>query len=106
MGAKGLRNTLMPYAIGRYGALTQDVASEWNDAVGEDPLAQASWGANCTRLRELKKKYDPKNLFHINHNIKPLARFDADSSFLYALSDSKCDFKVQVRAHPLLFYYF
>ncbi len=69
--ARGLRTALMPYAIGRYGALTADVAREWNDAVGADPLALASWGANCARLRELKRRFDPTNLFHVNHNIEP-----------------------------------
>jgi FAD/FMN-containing dehydrogenase len=37
----------------------------------EDPLAQASWGANYPRLRLLKRKYDPENLFRHNHNIAP-----------------------------------
>ena len=61
----------LPYAIGRYGALSQDAADGWNDACGQDPLAMASWGANYGRLRELKAKYDPANLFRINHNIEP-----------------------------------
>ena len=69
--AKGLRDALLPYAIGRYGALSQDAADGWNDACGQDPLAMASWGANYGRLRELKAKYDPTNLFRINHNIEP-----------------------------------
>ena len=69
--AKGLRDALLPYAIGRYGALSQDAADGWNDACGQDPLAMASWGANYGRLRELKAKYDPANLFRINHNIEP-----------------------------------
>lgn len=69
--AKGLRSALMPYSIGRYGALSAEVSSEWDDTVGDDPLAFASWGANCTRLREIKGKFDPTNLFHLNHNIKP-----------------------------------
>ena len=41
-----LRDALLPYAIGRYGALSQDAADGWNDACGQDPLAMASWGAN------------------------------------------------------------
>ena len=69
--AKTLRSDLMPYSIGRYGNLSQDTADEWNDAVGKDPLAMASWGANYAKLRDVKKKYDPKNLFSINHNILP-----------------------------------
>lgn len=31
----------------------------------------AAYGANYPRLREIKKKYDPENVFHLNHNIKP-----------------------------------
>jgi len=30
-----------------------------------------AYGANYERLRQLKKKYDPKNFFRMNHNIKP-----------------------------------
>jgi len=32
---------------------------------------QASYGENYTRLAEVKKKYDPANLFRVNQNIKP-----------------------------------
>ena len=35
-----------------------------------DPAAIA-YGANYVRLRELKAKYDPENVFHVNVNIKP-----------------------------------
>ena len=35
-----------------------------------DPSAVA-YGANYARLRELKSKYDPENLFHVNVNIRP-----------------------------------
>ena len=36
-------------------------------ATGE--LVEAGFGSNYTRLRELKKKYDPTNLFRLNNNI-------------------------------------
>jgi hypothetical protein len=36
-----------------------------------DPVA-AAYGANYRHLRELKTKYDPKNFFHLNQNIRPL----------------------------------
>jgi len=36
-----------------------------------DESARAAYGANYDRLVALKKKYDPTNLFRMNHNIKP-----------------------------------
>jgi FAD/FMN-containing dehydrogenase len=35
-----------------------------------DP-AEVAYGPNYNRLRDLKKKYDPENLFHVNVNIRP-----------------------------------
>jgi FAD/FMN-containing dehydrogenase len=32
---------------------------------------QAAYRDNYPRLLEIKKKYDPLNLFHVNQNIKP-----------------------------------
>jgi FAD/FMN-containing dehydrogenase len=37
---------------------------------GDDPAAVA-YGPNYARLREIKQKYDPENVFHMNVNIKP-----------------------------------
>jgi FAD/FMN-containing dehydrogenase len=36
-----------------------------------DELMKAAFGGNYRRLVELKNKYDPQNLFKMNHNIKP-----------------------------------
>jgi FAD/FMN-containing dehydrogenase len=40
------------------------------DETGVDRVAQA-YGPNYQRLVELKRKYDPKNLFSRNQNIRP-----------------------------------
>jgi FAD/FMN-containing dehydrogenase len=40
------------------------------DDEGGDPAA-AAYGPNLSRLRELKKRYDPENVFHLNQNIRP-----------------------------------
>jgi FAD/FMN-containing dehydrogenase len=38
-----------------------------------DGRVQATYGPNYSKLAAVKKKYDPKNLFRINQNIKPAA---------------------------------
>ena len=38
-----------------------------------DPHARAAYGGNYDRLVAVKNKYDPDNLFRINHNIQPAA---------------------------------
>jgi FAD/FMN-containing dehydrogenase len=52
-----------PYASG--GAYVNFMTEEEGDRVA------AAYGANYDRLAEIKKQYDPDNLFHLNQNIKP-----------------------------------
>ncbi len=52
-------------AIGRY-------VNYLGDDEPGDPVP-AAYGPNYRRLQELKTKYDPKNFFRMNQNIRPLA---------------------------------
>jgi UDP-N-acetylenolpyruvoylglucosamine reductase len=52
-----------PYSAG--GAYVNFMMEEGQDRV------QASYGDNYPRLAEIKKTYDPENLFRVNQNIKP-----------------------------------
>jgi FAD/FMN-containing dehydrogenase len=56
-------NTMKPFLIhSAYGNYLSDEGEE---------SARASYGANYERLATLKAKYDPSNLFRMNHNIPP-----------------------------------
>jgi FAD/FMN-containing dehydrogenase len=46
----------------------------WLNYLGDDQAEEAilnAYGANYDRLREVKRRYDPNNVFHLNHNIVP-----------------------------------
>jgi FAD/FMN-containing dehydrogenase len=52
-----------PYASA--GAYVNFMTEEEGDRVA------AAYGSNYDRLMEIKKRYDPQNVFHLNQNIKP-----------------------------------
>jgi FAD/FMN-containing dehydrogenase len=54
---------LHPFSAG--GAYVNFMADEGQDRV------QAAYRENYERLAKIKSKYDPKNLFRVNQNIKP-----------------------------------
>jgi FAD/FMN-containing dehydrogenase len=41
------------------------------DEVAEDSTVSAAYGPNWKRLRDVKRRYDADNVFHLNQNIKP-----------------------------------
>jgi FAD/FMN-containing dehydrogenase len=46
----------------------------WLNYLGDDQAEdaiRAAYGSNYERLREVKRRYDPDNVFHLNHNIAP-----------------------------------
>jgi FAD/FMN-containing dehydrogenase len=54
---------LHPYSMG--GAYVNMMMEEGQDRV------RASYRDNYERLAQIKAKYDPENLFHVNQNIRP-----------------------------------
>jgi FAD/FMN-containing dehydrogenase len=49
-------------------------AGRWLNYLGDDQpeeAVRAAYGPNHDRLREIKRRYDPDNAFHLNHNIAP-----------------------------------
>jgi hypothetical protein len=59
---KSLRDSLQPFAHGVYVNQLGETSEE---------LVHAAYGPNYTRLVEIKKKYDPRNVLRLNQNIKP-----------------------------------
>lgn len=55
---------LKPYFAGR----------RWLNYLGDDDgedAIRAAYGPNYDRLLEVKRRYDPENVFHLNHNVDP-----------------------------------
>lgn len=57
---------LDPYASGAYVNFVNDE--------GAEGVLRAYSAEKLTRLTAMKDAYDPDNVFHLNHNIKPAAR--------------------------------
>ena len=66
---KGFSDAMRPHAIeGQY------VNFLGHDETDAQHKALAAYGpAKLARLSEIKRRYDPENLFRINHNIPPAA---------------------------------
>jgi FAD/FMN-containing dehydrogenase len=64
--ARSYWRDLHPYSAGgAYVNMMMDASDEGHERV------RASYGDNFDRLREIKRKYDPENLFRVNQNIPP-----------------------------------
>lgn len=61
--ARELFKALTPYASA--GVYVNFMTEEENDRV------PSAYGPNYERLLQVKRKYDPENIFHLNQNIKP-----------------------------------
>jgi FAD/FMN-containing dehydrogenase len=61
--AKDYWTALHPYSAG--GAYVNFMMEEGDDRI------RATYGKNYDRLAKIKKRYDPRNLFRVNQNIKP-----------------------------------
>ncbi|HEY6638221.1 MAG TPA: FAD-binding oxidoreductase [Solirubrobacterales bacterium] len=70
----GEEETHRAWVDGIAGAMGKDGAGGYVgflDDVDEEALRAAYPGGTWERLREVKRRYDPDNLFHRNHNIPP-----------------------------------
>ena len=61
--ARAFFNASAPYASA--GAYVNFMTEEEGNRIA------AAYGRNYDRLVQIKKSYDPKNVFHLNQNIKP-----------------------------------
>ena len=63
--ARGLFEALKPYAAGT--AYINFMPEDETDRV------ESAYGPNYRRLAEVKRRYDPQNLFRVNQNVTPMA---------------------------------
>ncbi|HET7428560.1 MAG TPA: FAD-binding oxidoreductase [Gaiellales bacterium] len=58
-----------------FAAVTEQLRNaRWLNYLGDDQAddaIRAAYGPNYERLRDVKRRYDPGNVFHLNHNIAP-----------------------------------
>jgi hypothetical protein len=67
--ARGIFQATKPYAAG----------TAYINFMPEDELdrVESAYGGNYRRLAEVKRRYDPQNLFRVNQNVKPMAEAHA-----------------------------
>jgi FAD binding domain/Berberine and berberine like len=63
--SRGLWEAMQPFSPGSVYVNFLGVGDDAEDRV------RAAYGPNYSRLAQIKAAYDPANLFHLNHNIKP-----------------------------------
>jgi FAD/FMN-containing dehydrogenase len=66
-------NRLAPHSTGA--VYLNYVGQEETD---KDALVRSAFGLNYNRLAQIKRKYDPTNLFRLNQNIKPALAEEGD----------------------------
>jgi FAD/FMN-containing dehydrogenase len=58
-----------------FAAVQPELATgRWLNYLGDDQTddaIRAAYGPNYLRLRDIKRRHDPQNIFHLNHNITP-----------------------------------
>jgi FAD/FMN-containing dehydrogenase len=62
--AREISDALEPYTAG----------GVYVNALGDEPAnrVRSAYGTNWQRLTEIKRQYDPDNVFHSNANIQPM----------------------------------
>ncbi len=67
--ARGIFEAAKPYAVG----------TAYINFMPEDEVdrVESAYGGNYRRLAEVKRRYDPQNLFRVNQNVRPMAEVHA-----------------------------